>query len=82
MKRYEVWCRTGADDVRVAESDLEIEVRVLVDGVEVYHLSGLPSYAPQEAEQTALIVTGGRTTGTYTDDKGKKVKNVDKEWKS
>jgi hypothetical protein len=73
--RYAVFC----GEVKVYESDLECDVRVLVDDTEVYSLTGTPTFEPNE-EGWSRVPTGGSTTATYTDAKGKPVKVLDKEW--
>jgi hypothetical protein len=74
--RYEVWC----GDVKVYESDLEVDLRAIVDGVQVYSLLGIPTFE-EGPEGFTRIPTGGKATGNYVDDKGKEHKVLDKGWK-
>lgn len=78
--RYEVWCKAAANDVKVYESDIECEVRVLVDGSEVYHLTGTPKFASLPEPATAQVLAGGSVETTVTDSKGKPTKAFAKEW--
>lgn len=80
MKRYEVYVRSGDNDVKVYESDMECECRVLVDGVEVYKLTAAPTFLEPPKEGFASVLTGGSATATYPDAKGKPVKILDKKW--
>jgi len=73
--KYEVWC----GEVKAYESELEADVRVLVDGVEVFSLSGMPTF-DEGPEGFTRELTGGTTSASYVDDKGKGHKVLDKVW--
>lgn len=81
-RRYEVWVRSGENDVKVYESDIECDVRVLLEGAAVYQLTGEPTFATVPDTSTAKVLEGGTVEATYVDDKGKTHKVVDKTWKT
>lgn len=74
--RYEVRC----GDVKVYESDIECDVRVLEDGVEVYALKGTPTFQGNAQDGFTRILMGGKTEAIYKDDKGKDHKLPEKAW--
>lgn len=74
--KYEV----TVNGVLVYMSEVEVDVSVVVDGAEVYHLTGVPQLQDPETAGLAEVVTGYQTTATgYNESRDKDVTLIDRQ---